>query len=100
MVKSKNTINKLKWTKQYYQNLINTLIKFGYYETEIEAKQSVILHENLHDEGPAITHCGNYEILGLEILFYDLNKIISLPKMSNDFFVEPENPECVRIYDV
>jgi|GEM_PF-6629214 len=90
---------KIKWSQEYYQNLINALIKIGYYENDREAKQSVIFYEDLHDKGPAIIYYGDFEILGLEILIYELNKCISLPEISNEFFAEPENPECIRIYE-
>jgi len=96
-------MNKLEWAKAYHQHLKDTLIKMKYYRCQVEADVGLTLHEDLDGKGPAITYGGDFEILGTEIMMHTNigTTFVSLPIFTNhDYFAEPENSECVRIYEI
>lgn len=95
-------MTRIEWAKEYCNLLRTELINAGYYTNVKEANRGVVLHEDLHGQGPAIVYDGDFEILGLEIMLHTTvgSNFLTLPKMNTDFFAEPENSECVRIYEV
>ncbi len=92
-------MTKVKWAQEYHYELIKVLCKAGYYTSIVEGQKGLTLHEDLHGRGPAITYEGDYEILGQDILIHGYTTTcISSPEMNGEFFAEPENSECVRIF--
>ena len=77
------------------------LIDIEYYPNEKEANLGIILHDDLHGEGPAITYEGSFEILGRDIMIHGFHdSFIELPEMNDEFFAEPVNSELVRAYAI
>lgn len=95
-------MTKLEWAKEYHGIIMDALINAGFYEDRFQAGKGIVLHEDLHGQGPSIIYYGDYEILGREILLHTTqtgSNFIELKEQSYDFFAEPENSECIRIYE-